>query len=94
MAACKAVDKSTNELPVGDHASDDSDWASEGATPWRFRTGSPHARFGGLTRGVAPSLACPRGAGDLVERPRPEVPHGAQLARPDLDAGDDRYPAR
>lgn len=32
MAAWGSVDRSTNELSVGDHADDDSGWASEGAT--------------------------------------------------------------
>ena len=54
MAACGSVDKSTNELSVRDHADDDSDWASEGATPWGFRTGSPRERSEGLNRGSLP----------------------------------------
>jgi hypothetical protein len=33
MAVCGSVDKSTNELSVRDHSSDESDRASEGATP-------------------------------------------------------------
>jgi hypothetical protein len=54
IASCGSVDKSTNELSGGDHADDDSDWASEGATPCGFRTGSPRERSEGLHRGSLP----------------------------------------
>ncbi len=79
MAAYGSVNKSTNELSVRDHASDDSDWAREGATPW----GSGPAARRAVRRaqqGVAPSLACPRGAGVLSGGSGHECPRGATYA--------------
>ena len=65
-----------------------------GSDPRRVPGGGLRGRPRPLDRGVAPSLACPRGVGTLSGGSGHEVPHGAQLTRPDPETADERYPAR
>jgi hypothetical protein len=57
VAASGSIDKSTNEFSTKDHASDDSDWAREGATPDPPGSVERRRRSVRLLEGVAPSLA-------------------------------------
>jgi hypothetical protein len=85
--ACGSVDKSTNDLSVRDRASDDSGRASEGATPWGFRTGSPRERSEGLNRGSLPHSPALEELGSSWIALSPKCPTGRDLRAPTRTRG-------